>query len=163
MKKTPMPLSLAIFLLIVGLFIGTVFTFGFQYWNAEVTREDCIKVETQFVSHDEIRRRKGIKEIYIDCTNGERYSIDGVCINKEIRKAVSKIPENEEITLLIHPNSDTVVEFTCESGTLLTFDETIDKLEGEATGFLFFGLFMYFCALVGFYHIVLYSVHKFKN
>ena len=36
MKRDPMPLGLAIFLLIAGLFLGSVFTFGMQYWNSEV-------------------------------------------------------------------------------------------------------------------------------
>ena len=56
MRKDPMPFGLAIGLLVVGILLGSVFTFGMQYWNAEVTRESCIFVETQFVSYDEIRR-----------------------------------------------------------------------------------------------------------
>ncbi len=63
MRKDPMPLGLAIGLLIVGILLGSVFTFGMQYWNAEVTRESCIFIETQFISYDEIRQPKRPMEI----------------------------------------------------------------------------------------------------
>ena len=56
--RDPIPLGLAVFLLIAGLFLGSVFTFGMQYWNSEVTREECTLIDTQFVSYKEIRQKK---------------------------------------------------------------------------------------------------------
>ena len=72
MKSDPMPLGLAVFVLIAGLFLGSVFTFGMQYWNSEVTREECTLIDTQFVSYEEIHQTKRpleIKEIAVDCAN----------------------------------------------------------------------------------------------
>ena len=46
MKKDPMPFPMAVVLLIVGLLLGTVFTFGQQYWNARVSPDECALVET---------------------------------------------------------------------------------------------------------------------
>ena len=167
MRKNPMPLGLAIGLLIVGTLIGSVFTFGVQHWNAEVPRESCTLVETQFVSYDEIRQHKRptkIKEIAIDCANEERYFIDGVSVNKELRDALSALSEYENITLLIHPNSNTIVEFLNKDGdALLSFEETVSKLGGEATGLLFLGFFMYFCALVGLYYTLFHILRKRKR
>ena len=163
MKRDPMPLGLAIFLLIAGLFLGSVFTFGMQYWNSEVTREDCTLIDTQFVSYKEIRqpiRPMEIKEIAVDCVNNERYFIDGVSINSYLRNSLSELSKHQRIYLLIHPNSNTIVEFSTENGTILTFNETIHKLEGEATGFLFLGLFMYFCSLVGLYYTTFHIIKK---
>ena len=163
MKRDPMPLGLAIFLLIAGLFLGSVFTFGMQYWNSEVTREDCTLIDTQFVSYKEIRqpiRPMEIKEIAVDCVNNERYFIDGVSINSDLRNSLSELSKHQKIYILIHPNSNTIVEFSTENGTILTFNETIHKLEGEATGFLFLGLFMYFCSLVGLYYTTFHIIKK---
>ena len=163
MKRDPMPLGLAIFLLIAGLFLGSVFTFGMQYWNAEVTREDCTLIDTQFVSYKEIRQPKRpmeIKEIAVDCVNNERYFIDGVSINSDLRNSLSELSKHQKIYILIHPNSNTIVEFSTENGTILTFNETIHKLGGEATGFLFLGLFMYFCSLVGLYYTAFHIIKK---
>ena len=163
MKRDPMPLGLAIFLLIAGLFLGSVFTFGMQYWNSEVTREDCTLIDTQFVSYKEIRQPKRpmeIKEIAVDCVNNERYFIDGVSINSDLRNSLSELSKHQKIYILIHPNSNTIVEFSTENGTILTFNETIHKLGGEATGFLFLGLFMYFYSLVGLYYTAFHIIKK---
>lgn len=163
MKRDPMPIGFAIFLLMVGLLLGSVFTFGMQYWNAEVTQDECSVIDTEFVSYKEIRQQKHpmeIKEIAVDCTNSERYFIDGVSINSDLRNSLSKLSKEERIHLLIHPNSNTIVEFSTENGPILTFNETISKLGGESTGFLFLGLFMYFCSLVGLYYAALHIVKK---
>ncbi|MBP3696096.1 MAG: hypothetical protein J6J45_01015 [Clostridia bacterium] len=163
MKRDPMPLGLAIFLLIAGLFLGSVFTFGMQYWNSEVTREDCTLIDTQFVSYKEIRQLKRpmeIKEIAVYCVNNERYFIDGVSINSDLRNSLSELSKHQKIYILIHPNSNTIVEFSTENGTILTFNETIHKLDREATGFLFLGLFMYFCSLVGLYYTAFHIIKK---
>lgn len=158
-----MPLGLAIGLFLVGILLGSVFTFGMQYWNAEVAQESCIHIETQFLSCDEIQQPKRpteIKEIAIDCANGERYFIDGVSINTKLRNALAALSEQENITLLIHPNSNTIVELSNERGKILVFEDTIHKLDNEAAGFLFLGIFMYFGSLIGSYHIILHFIHR---
>ena len=162
MKKDPMPLGMAIALLVVGILLGSIFSFGMQYWNKEVTREECIIIQTQFLGYKEDLRKGHIQQIIIECTNGERYVIDGVSVNSKLQDYISKISPNEDITLLIHPNSDTIVEFSTNFETILMFSETIDKLGGEATGFLFLGFFMYFCSLVGLYYVVYHGSKKWK-
>ena len=162
-KNEPMPLNLAVAMLLVGILIGSIFIFGMQYWNAKTTREDCTVIKTQFLSYDEIHHGKPyIEEIAVDCADGNRYFIDGVSIDDELRNQLFLLSKNESITLLIHPNSNTIVEFSSSHSSLLTFDETINNLNGEATGFLFLGLFMYFCALVGLYYVVFHFVRKRK-
>jgi hypothetical protein len=159
-----MPLNLAVFMLVIGILLGSVFTFGMQYWNKKVSRDDCTVVETQFLSYYEIRELKRpmkIKEIAIDCVDGSRYFIDGVSINDELLNQLSLLSQNDNITLLIHPNSNsTIVEFLSDQTVLLNFDETISKLDGEASGFLFLGFFMYFCALVGLYYTVYHIIRR---
>lgn len=166
MKKDPMPLGMAIALLIVGIFLGSIFSFGMQYWNKEVTREECSKIETQFWGYQKIRRLKRpatIHEIAINCANGDRYYIDGVSIDSELIENISKLVYGENVTLFIHPNHNVVVELSTNSGIILPFSETIDKLGREATGFLFLGLFMYFCSLVGLYYVVWHGIEKRKR
>ena len=151
-----MPLSLAIPLLILGLILGSIFTFGMQYWNKYVDKADCPLIETQFFSYHNIRNRKtrSIKEIRIDCMDGERYFIDGVSINTALTDALSDLQAYEVITIRLHPNSNTIVEMTANGTALIEFDETIEKLEGEATGFFFIGIFCYILALMGLYYII---------
>ncbi|MBO5868179.1 MAG: hypothetical protein J6Q54_04655, partial [Oscillospiraceae bacterium] len=68
--------------------------------------------------------------------------------------------KHQKICILSHPNSNTIVEFSTENGTILTFNETIHKLGEEATGFLFLGLFTYFCSLVGLYYTAFHIIKK---
>ena len=162
-RPEPMPFNLAIVMLLIGILLGSVFSLGMQYWNAKTTREACTVVKTQFLSYDEIWHAKptiSIVEIAVDCADGNRYFIDGISINDELREKLSLLSENESITLLIHPNSNTIVDFSSSHGSLLVFDETINDLDCEATGFLFLGFFMYFCALVGLYYAVFHIVRK---
>ena len=49
------------FLLIAGLFLGTVFTFGMQYWNAPVARDDAIPATVVFSSYTERRSDGHVK------------------------------------------------------------------------------------------------------
>ncbi len=160
-KTEPLPLSIAIIFLVIGLVLGTVFVFGGQYWNEEVNREDCVRVESLFLSYKE---RRGINlprlrgnhtgEISIDCSNGERYFVDEMSVNTELREKLLKLSPGDTVALLIHPNSSTILEFTTEKDTLLVFEDTVALLGGEATGFLFLGAFMYLCALVGVYYTI---------
>ena len=141
----------AIFMLIAGLLLGTIFIFGMRYWHAPISREECTQVETEFVSSRKRIRRGNIQLIDIDCADGQRYEIDGACISQTVLDGVEGLQSQEPITLLIHPNSDTVMELSCESGTLLTFDDSAQRLAGDTMLFTVLGIIMYAAALGGLY------------
>ena len=141
----------AIFMLIAGLLLGTIFIFGMRYWHAPISREECTQVETEFVSSRKRIRRGNIQLIDIDCADGQRYEIDGACISQTVLDGVESLQSQEPITLLIHPNSDTVMELSCESGTLLTFDDSAQRLAGDTMLFTVLGIIMYAAALGGLY------------
>lgn len=158
-KKSTLSMQQAIFLLIVGLLVGTVFTFGNAYWHADVPREDCRRIETEFLEYKKIyvKRSFKVKEIAIDCSDGERYFIDGVSVNRELQYDVEMLSEGEWISLLIHPNSNTILEFAAKGRLILDFEDTAEKLGKEKIGFIILGAFFYFFASVGLYHIVAYK------
>ena len=156
MKRTHSEISQdrAIFLLLAGLFLGTVFTFGMRYWHAPVSREDCTQVNTEFVSYRERTRRGSIQLIYIDCANGQRYELDGACISQPVLDGVENLQPQEPITLLTHPNSDTIMEFSSESGTLMEFDDVAQRVAGDTLLFTVLGILMYAAALGGLYNLI---------
>ena len=51
------------------------------------------------------------------------------------------IEDGESIKLLIHPNSNTIVELLTDRGYVLNFEDTILQLGNEAKGFMFLGVF----------------------
>ena len=156
MKQPPNRISQerAIFLVIAGLLLGTVFTFGMRYWHARISREDCAQVETEFVSYRERIRRGNIQRIDIDCADGQQYEIDGACISQTVLDDVESLQFHAPITLLIHPNSDTIMELSCEAGTLLTFDDSAQRLAGNTRLFTVLGILMYAAALGGLYALI---------
>lgn len=156
MKRTHSEISQdrAIFLLLAGLFLGTIFTFGMRYWHAPVSREDCTQVNTEFVSYRERTRRGSIQLIYIDCANGQRYELDGACISQPVLDGVENLQPQETITLLIHPNSDTIMEFSSESGTLMEFDDVAQRVAGDTLLFTVLGILMYAAAMGELYNLI---------
>ena len=152
-----MSMGEAIFLLVAGLLMGTVFTFGAQYWNKAVTREECASVQTEFVSYEKQYARKSfhVNEIIIDCTNGERYDVDGVCLSDGFLETVYGMEEGESLSMLIHPNQKKIVELYYEGALLLDFDETIADLGTEANQFAWLGGVLYLLALCGIYRLIL--------
>ena len=155
----------AIFMLIAGLLLGTVFTIGMQHWQGDVNRSDCITVKTQFSSYKVVysNRSDNIKYIIVNCENGKKYDIDSSCASTAIKDELDELHPHQEIILLIHPNSDTILDFQSSSGHILRFENTIKNLVGEATGFLFLGIFMYICGLVGLYYVILHINQKLKQ
>lgn len=148
------------FLIIAGGFIGTVFTFGMQYWNAPVAQEEARQVTAVYESHELYysRKRNGrqgaLSSISLQFSDYERLSIDSACVGQSLLDDLVALNEGDVLTMLVHPNSDTVLSMHHGSKELLNFDEAVKDLSGEATGFLFLGLFMYIGAAVGAYFLL---------
>ena len=155
-KKSILSMRQAICFLILGLMAGTVFTFGTVYSNADVPRESCARIETEFLDDKKIysKRSSYLKEIAIDCADGERYFINGVSIDQALLYEVEMLSEGDAVTLLIHPKSHRILEFTAGDRLILNFEDTIAKFEKENVGFIILGIFSYCFAVVGLYHIV---------
>ncbi len=161
-KSEPLGLVKAILCFILGLTVGSVFIFGMQFWNEKVDKNACTKVTTQMNDYKLHYRKGHLREITIYCSNSKKYYIDSVSITDEITDELSKISKNDDLYLLIHPNSNTVVEFNVNNEQLLNFDKTIALLDKEATGFVFIGIFMYLGAFISLYYIIYHVIQKIK-
>ena len=153
-SKKAMTKMEAWFLLIAGLFLGTVFTFGMQYWNAPVARGDAIHATVVFSSYTESRRDGHVKEIIVRFEDHEQLYIDGSCINEQVRNGLDTIAPGMKVDLLIHPNSNTILDFRMGNSVVLEFENTSEKLASEATGFGGLGLFLYILAAYGLFNLV---------
>ncbi len=152
LDKEKIPFNTAVILLVAGFFIGTVFTVGSPYWNKMVKREECKIIQTTFVEYSETGVRG--EALVIHCSNGEKYDVDDISVSSDVLESVQKIQEGENLVLLIHPNSNTIVEFNANGKVLFEFDKTIDLLVREGKLFSGLGLFMYLCGLLGLYYTV---------
>lgn len=148
-KSKKMTKSEAIFLLIVGLIMGTVFTFGMKYWNDSIMQEEAQQVNAIFSSYKETKRRGRVQEIILRFDDHEQLYIDGVCIDNELCDTISEIMPGTILEMMVHPNSNTILEMETGTTKILEFNDSVQKLSSEASGFVYLGVLCYILALMG--------------
>lgn len=148
-NKRPMAKGEAWFLLIAGFIMGTVFTFGMQYWSAPVTKEESIHATAIYESYATQREQGRVKEIIVRFIDHEQLYIDGACINDRLLNSIDSLVPGTELSMIVHPNSNTILELHADNQVLLEFQNTSEKLTGEATGFMGLGLFCYVLSACG--------------
>lgn len=56
--------------------------------------------------------------------------------------------------MLVHPNSNTILQLRTDTMELLNFEESVSKLSSEAKGFTYLGVFCYLLSAMGFVSFV---------
>ena len=154
-KGPPMSMGETWFLLNVVLFVGTIFTFGMQFWHAPITEQDAITDTAIFDSYDIRDGRSGsTKEIIVRFEDRDQLYIDGVCVTDALINQLKAVKHGDELMLTIHPNSNTILELQYGKKLLLEFDQTTKKLTNEATGFMGLGILCYLAAIAGLLRIL---------
>lgn len=148
-KLKKMTKSEAIFLLIAGLIMGTVFTFGMKYRNGLIRQEESQQVNAIFSSYKENKRCGRVQEIILRFDDHEQLYIDGVCIDNELSDTISEIMPGTILEMMVHPNSNTILEMEIGTTKILEFNDSVQKLSSEASGFMCLGVFCYILALMG--------------
>ena len=162
-----MPNIEALFLLVVGLFIGTVFTVGMSYWNAPLERDDAQEVTATYssyhIDYGYGRNRRYIHEVELQFTDHDELRIEGSCISEEVKNAIKELPVGAELDMLLHPNSSSIVELKHGEKTILPFEEAVKDLGVERIGFLILGILLYLCAACGAFVLLKRWILKVKN
>ena len=137
--------SSLIIILVVGVLLGNVFVLGELHWNATVSIDECISKVANFESYDIDYNRKStsISQIILRFTDYEQQAIDDVSITDELVDTIEKLPSNSKITMLIHPNSNTILEMTINGDILIEFDDTMSKIAKERNAFVVSGCLLY--------------------
>ena len=156
-KKSKLDKYECILLLVVGLLLGTVFTFGMSYWNAAVDPEEAIAVTATYQGYNIDHRtrrnsvtRKRIAEVDLKFTDHEELSIDGSCADDALLASLDALQKGDTLDMLVHPNGgDTILAITADGKTLLAFKDTMKRLSVERWGFFGLGLLCYFGAGAG--------------
>lgn len=161
--KKKMTLEQAILFLISGIIFGTVFTFGQQYWNAPITRNESISVKAEYSYHNQRLVRPDSHAVSIHCSDGEIYSIDAHTVTNDILDYLDTLETGTKLNMLIHPNSDTILSLEVNGERILDFDEVIDDLKSANIGFLSLGIFMYLLAVCGAVRLIVIAIRKYKN
>ena len=165
-KKQEISIGTAVMLLVFGLILGSIFVFGSQYWGEPIQREDAIEISATYEAYEinpgKIRKHH-IKQIEITLADHSSVYIDGACVSEKVKDELKALPEGEKVDMLVHPNSDTVWELKHGNKTILSFEESQKDIKNENIGFIILGIFMYFCAVIGFGSLLMRGVKARKN
>lgn len=149
MHSERIPKSVAWFLLVVGVVLGTVFTFGMRYWEASVTRDEAIYVEAEYASYEILygRHRSTVSEVKLFFNDREPLFIDGACCNQGVFDKLEAAESGAVFKMYLHPNSNTLLEIQNNDVIILQFENAVDALMSEISAFLILGILMYLIAV----------------
>jgi len=161
--KNKMTFEQAILFLIIGIIMGSVFTFGQQYWKAPIDRNSAVSVEAEYSYHTQRLVRPDSHAVNIHCSDGEIYSIDAHCVTNDILDFTDSLEKGTKLNMLIHPNSNTILSLDVNGESILDFNEVIGDLNSTNIGFLCLGIIMYILALCGAIRLIVLTIQKYKN
>lgn len=151
----------AVLLTVLGIVMGIVFTSNALFLITDVERSECAAVETRLLSNSRKQNTSSRTRIRLDCADGQRYFINASCATEALWESLCDLEPQTRINLLIHPHSrQTVVELDAGGSVLLSFDDSMRKLEKEGQGFLLLSALMYGCAVPGFCLLIRYGIRR---
>ena len=148
-RADPMPIGAAVFFIIVGMVMGTVFTLGMQYWNEPIQREDARVIVATYDSYyrnESPRHHRGIVVRFTDC---DSMNIDSACLRQDVVDSIQELSSGDRVELLVHPNSDTIWEMKSDTNTILPFELAQERLKCENIAFGILGILLYALAVSG--------------
>lgn len=148
-RAEPMPAGVAVFFIIVGIVMGTVFTFGMQYWNEPIQREDARVIAATYDSYYRDESPRHHRGIIVYFTDHDQLTIDSMCLRQDVLDNIEKLSSGDCLELLVHPNSDTIWEMKSDTDTILPFELSQERLKGENIGFGILGVLLYALAITG--------------
>lgn len=135
--------------IITGLIVGTVFTFGMQYWNSPITRNEAKYTEAVFSSYEEVYKNGSINELIIHFENYDDLSIHNTCCSQQVIDGIRSLKRGEKLKIYYHPKSGNIMELLCKGKAILQFEDASQRLSRNRQGFTALGIFMYAGAVFG--------------
>ena len=138
-------------LIVFGIVLGTVFTFGIRYWKAPVEKSEAVSIEATFDSYREVKKGG---EIIVRFKDYEQLSIAGECNNSDVTDKLSAVRPVDKLTVRYNPNGKIILELTDGTTEILQFDDSAKKLNRATRAFAVLGGFMYFAAIHGAFKLI---------
>lgn len=73
----------AVFLIVAGILLATVFTVGMCYWTKPIEKADAIRVDATFTSYQKHYRRHNLSSLTLCFSDHESLSIDNACFTSD--------------------------------------------------------------------------------
>lgn len=151
----------AIFIVIVGLVFATSCVFLMPEHQSPVQYSEAVAEDGIFsgskviygLTKRHIRNMPNGIRLYFE--DGRTFEIDSSSYSDELAKKLHFLPSGTEVSMLLHPNSDCILDLRTEGEVLLEFDDGIKNLISEVKFFRILGFVMYgFAAVIIFDMII---------
>ena len=140
----------AVFLLVVGLILGTVFVFLVGYTNAPITKKQAVFAAPHFESYEvEYGKYKRVVEVIVRFSDHKQTSVAGSLANGDFMEKIDRIPPGTQVEMLLHPHSSGVLKLMHGEECLVRYDDAISEMATERKIGMCVGVFMYLLALIG--------------
>lgn len=147
--KDPLPLSVAVLFLVVGLLMGSIFIFGQSaHWLKPVSREEAVEVSATFRSYRIRSVGRGSHEVDLTFFDRDTLVID-TYMGEDMLDAVRSLEEGTMLQMLVHPYTDSVLEMRAGDDIILSFADSHGVLLFNSVGFAIFGAACYALAAFG--------------
>ena len=149
MKKSSYQMSrqVAVIFAVLSLFMTTVFSTSF--FIKRPIEKSAAEEKSAVYSHYEEeygpKLRRSINTLnYIELffENAEKELISGVCVNKDLYKALDTLEKGTVLHMLINPDNNYIVELKANEKEMLNFDYAQKMLRQDGVGFLYLAIFM---------------------
>lgn len=134
-------------LLCASLLVGTVFTTQ-PIRNRKIEREEALVVSGTFAQAHPVSNKGVLKYIDLEFADAEEQTIDGCCVGQGLEDKLAQFPSGTKLRLLVHPQSQYVLQMEADGVILLEFDDAQEYLWREAIGFMWIGLNLYGAAVI---------------
>ncbi len=139
----------AVFLVVAGILLGTVFAVGMYYWTRPIEKTDAIRVDATFASYQKHYRRYHLNSLTLYFSDHEPLSLDNACFTSDVLSHIENMTPATVLELYVRPNSDTILEMVCGGKVILDFNQAERRLTTKRVSFLILGIFMYTSAAFG--------------
>lgn len=158
LKKLP-DLGQSIWLMGIGLLLGTVFTVLMNYTQGPVTLEEARPVSAVMEdvrgSYSRHRSRRQFNAILIRFEDYEQLGIVHPVATEALLDKLLSVAPGTTFDMLVHPNSATILALTIGGEEIVRFDDAMTRLSRENTAFLWMGIFLYALAALGLFTLIL--------
>ncbi|MBQ7827304.1 MAG: hypothetical protein IJ386_03475 [Clostridia bacterium] len=134
---------------ILSIFIGCIFIFQYRDY-IPISRDDAQEYTGEFDHYEivELGRRGRTEYLDIHMDDGTVLRLHHTCNYTDVTDALDRLESDDNITVLVNPASDYVIEIISEDTEILNIDEAQNRMRNEAIVFVILGAVMICIALL---------------
>lgn len=151
------------FSLIVTSIIATVFTFIVPFFYAPIEKSEAISVTASFSDYSKLRSKGVVQLLMLSFHNHTRLRIDRTCINDKLISELDNMEAYTQVSMLVHPNSNNIMELSYKGKEILTFEYAKNKMSFVTDVFFYLGLILYMIIFCNIYKYIKTHKNKFAS